>query len=142
MQYLTNRTCDLTLFGQVGHNYSLLASTDLVNWTPILTFACTNATMDVFDADAKSYAARFYRLVTPPSIPFMILSLGPGRQPGTNGLDLILTATVGLNYRIDASTDLVNWTAITNFIGTNTTMLFRDISVTNYNRRFYRAVTQ
>jgi hypothetical protein len=140
--YLTNRTCELTLFGQVGHNYSLLASTDLVNWAPILNFACTNATMDIFDADAKNYAARFYRIVTPPSIPFMILSLGPGHQPGTNGLDLILTATAGLNYRIDASTDLVNWTAITNFIGTNTTMLFRDISVTNYNRRFYRAVTQ
>ena len=139
-QHLTNGTCDLTLFGEVGHNYSLLASTDLVNWTPILSFACTNATMDVFDADAKTYPARFYRLVTPPAVPAIRLNVGPGPQPGTNGLNLVLQATAGLEYRIDASTDLINWTPLTNFIGTNATTSVFDSAVTNYTSRFYRAV--
>ena len=109
-------------------------------WTPILTFACTNATMDILDANAMNYAARFYQLVTPPLVPTISLSVGPGRQPGTNGMDLVLTGTAGLDYRIDASTDLINWTAITNFLSTNATMTVRDASATNSNLRFYRAV--
>lgn len=140
VQFLTNRTCKITLFGQVGHNYSLLASTNLVAWTPILSFPCTNATMAVLDANAQSYAAKFYRLVTPPAVPAISLNVGAGRQPNTNGLDLVLHATAGLEYRIDASADLFNWTAITNFISTNATTLVHDTTATNFLRRFYRAV--
>lgn len=139
-QYLTNRICQLTLFGQVGHNYSLLASSNLMAWTPILSFACTNATMAVLDNSAKNYAARFYRLVTPPAVPAISLQVGAGRQPGTNGLDLVLQATAGLEYRIDVSSDLINWTAITNFISTNATTCVCDPTANNCTRRFYRAV--
>jgi len=52
----------------------------------------------------------------------------------------VLFSLPGLEYRVDASGDLVNWTAVTNFISTNAVMYFQDASATNYNRRFYRAV--
>jgi Tol biopolymer transport system component len=139
-QYLTNQSCQLTLFGQVGHNYSLLASTNLVTWTPILNFGCTNATNIIYDPDASQYAARFYRLMTPPVVPAFSLNIAPGKQPDTNGLGLVLSATTGLNYRIDASTDLVNWMTVTNFFSTNLTISIQDTGATNYNQRFYRAV--
>jgi hypothetical protein len=130
----------LTLFGQVGHNYTLLASTNLMNWAPILMFACTNGTMDVFDPDAGSYHSRFYRLAPPTAVAGLKLGLGSARPLGSNGLNLVLFSLPGLEYRIYASGDLVNWTAVTNFISTNATMDFRDMSATNYSRRFYRAV--
>jgi hypothetical protein len=68
-QYLSNGTCNLTVFCQVGQSYSLLASTDLTTWSPIVKFACTNATMDVLDPDASGFGARFYKLVAPPTGP-------------------------------------------------------------------------
>jgi Concanavalin A-like lectin/glucanases superfamily/CARDB/Bacterial TSP3 repeat len=138
-QYMIDRL-RLSVFGQVGHNYTLLASTNLVNWAPILSFACTNGTMDVFDPDAQSYRARFYRLAPLTAVSGLKLGLGSARPLGSNGLDMVLFSLPGLEYRIDASGDLVNWTAVTNFVGTNATMYFRDTSATNYSRRFYRAV--
>ncbi len=140
VQSQSDSTFKLTIFGQVGHYYSLLASSDLKTWTPILNFACTNATMDILDCDARSFGARFYRLVTPPSAPVMTMGVGAGLPFGTNGLNLFLTGTAGVEYRVDASSDLVNWATITNIFSTNVTMYFVDPSATNYSRRFYRAV--
>ena len=39
------------------------------------------------------------------------------------------------------STNLVDWMTLTNFVGTNATIYFRDAAATNLNLRFYRAVT-
>ena len=60
--------------------------------------------------------------------------------PG-DGLGLSLDLTPGLNCRIEGSTDLVFWTTLTNFVGTNVPVHFRDSAAPNYNRRFYRAVS-
>jgi hypothetical protein len=46
----------------------------------------------------------------------------------------------GLEYRIGASGDLLDWTAGTSFVSTNGTMQFMDSAAANYSRRFYRAV--
>ena len=54
-QYLADGRLRLSVFGQVGHNYTLLASTNLANWVPVLSFACTNGAMDVFDPDATNF---------------------------------------------------------------------------------------
>jgi hypothetical protein len=139
-QYLADGRLSLSVFGQVGHNYTLLASTNLVNWVPILSFACTNALMDVFDPDATNFSARFYRLAPPTAVSGLALGLGSAQPLSSNGLDLVLFSLAGLEYRIDASSDLLNWTVVTNFVSTNATMHFMDSSATNYSQRFYRAV--
>jgi hypothetical protein len=60
----------------------------------------------------------------------------------SNRLDMVLLSLPGLEYRIDASSDLLNWAAVTNFISTNAAMCFMDSSARNYGRRFYRAVVR
>ena len=52
----------VTMNGNIGQSYNLLASTDLVNWTQITNFVCTNAPMMVFDTGSTNYPHRFYRL--------------------------------------------------------------------------------
>jgi hypothetical protein len=44
-----------------------------------------------------------------------------------------------LNGHIQVSTNLVYWTTLTNFVGTNSAASFRDPAATN-GSRFYRAV--
>jgi hypothetical protein len=58
----------------------------------------------------------------------------------TNGLVFNLQLSKGLNGHIQVSTNMLNWTTLTNFVGTNTTLNFRDPAATNSPRRFYRAV--
>jgi hypothetical protein len=70
------------------------------------------------------------------------LSFGSKQPLTANGLDVTLEASPGLNYRIEVTTNLVDWTLLTNItVGTNSTLNFLDHSATNRNRRFYRAVT-
>jgi hypothetical protein len=51
-----------------------------------------------------------------------------------------LQLSKGLNGHIQVSTNLTSWTTLTNFVGTNSTISFRDPAATNSPRRFYRAV--
>jgi hypothetical protein len=59
-----------------------------------------------------------------------------------NGLNFSLQVSPGINGTIQVSTNLANWLALTNFVGTNSTINFRDSAATNFNRRFYRAEVQ
>jgi hypothetical protein len=69
------------------------------------------------------------------------LRLGFGSQQMTSdGLQLSLEVSLGISGRIEVSTNLEDWTTLTNFASTNATMKFRDSTVTNYHWRFYRAV--
>ena len=104
-QYLADGRLRLSVFGQVGHNYTLLASTNLVNWVPILSFACTNGPMDVFDPDAGNFSARFYRLAPPTAVSGLKLGLGSAQPLSSNGLDLVSVFAARIGYRIDASSD-------------------------------------
>ena len=58
----------------------------------------------------------------------------------TNGLTFNLQLSMGLNGRIEVSTNLTSWTTLTNFVGTNSNLSFRDPAATNSPRRYYRAV--
>jgi hypothetical protein len=61
-QYLTTGGFQIEFYGTVGHACSLMGSTDLVNWTPVLSFTCTNAPMSIVDPGAKSHGWQFYRI--------------------------------------------------------------------------------
>jgi len=51
-----------------------------------------------------------------------------------------LSAEAGYNYEIRASTNLLDWLALTNLLAPNTLFQFNDPTATNFPRRFYRAV--
>jgi hypothetical protein len=139
-QRLPDGGFQLTVFGEMGRNYTLQASTNLVNWVPLFNFACTNWTMYLADPFATNYLFRFYRIGPLTSGFRLQLGLGSDRPLTSNGFELSLTGPAGLNYRVDASIDLVNWIVLTNFVSTGATMNFRDSAATNFSQRFYRAV--
>jgi hypothetical protein len=70
----------------------------------------------------------------------LLLAFTTAQPLATNGLNFVLQISPGLNGHIQISTNLLDWTTLTNFVGTNTTLNFRDATATNFNQRFYRAV--
>ena len=57
-----NGQFSLTVNGNIGQSYNLLASTDLIHWTNVITFVCTNSSTEVFDPASLSYPKCFYRI--------------------------------------------------------------------------------
>ena len=55
-------------------------------------------------------------------------------------VQLLLSGVPNLNYRLDASTDLVNWSALASFSNISGAAQFVDPDAINYTQRFYRAV--
>jgi hypothetical protein len=53
---------NLTFYGTIGSNYVFQASSNLVNWTTLLNFSCTNSIMNFQDSSATSMARRFYQI--------------------------------------------------------------------------------
>jgi hypothetical protein len=51
--------------GVLDHTYQIQASTNLVNWTNLLTFTNTVERNEFIDPEALQYQLRFYRLVEP-----------------------------------------------------------------------------
>jgi hypothetical protein len=132
----------MAFYGMVGSNYTLQASTDLKNWTSVLNFACTNSPMNVVDPGANYLARRFYRIAQG-TLPITLkLNLKIPALTKTNGLGLNLEGPLGFHYIIQASTNMLNWQPLTNFVGTTSPLNFNDPAATNFNRRFYRAVKQ
>ena len=52
---------------------------------------------------------------------------------------LSLSGVSNATYRIDASTDLVNWLMLTNILNATGTVRFVDLEAPNFSQRFYRA---
>jgi len=60
---------------------------------------------------------------------------------GSGGFMHSVAAQVGAYYRVQSSTNLVNWTDLTNFTATAASAQIRDAAATNMARRFYRVVS-
>jgi len=139
-QRLPDGGFQVTFYGVIGSNYTFQASTDLKNWVSLFSFTCTNFPMYLVDTNAMQYTSRFYRVAQFGASSSIWLGFGLAHPWTTNGLSLMLQGPVGSNYIIQASTDLINWQAITNFTTTNSPFYFYDPAATNYDHRFYRGV--
>jgi hypothetical protein len=138
-QTLSNGSFQLTVNGGVrAQIYTLLASTNLADWVPISGFIVTNPPVIVHDPDAIHYRRRFYR-TGPLSLAPINLKFNSNQPLNSNGMNMVLSSLPGLNYEIDASTDLVHWATITNFAGTNQPLYFTDPQAKALKQRFYRA---
>jgi Bacterial Ig domain/Fibronectin type III domain len=58
----TNGTFELTVNGAAGRQVRIMASEDLVRWTPIETVTNTTGSFAFTDTDAASYSQRFYKI--------------------------------------------------------------------------------
>jgi hypothetical protein len=64
-QRLPDGTFEFAFYGVVGSNYTLQASTSLMDWTSLFSFVCTNSPTVLLDTNATKYNRRFYRVVVP-----------------------------------------------------------------------------
>jgi uncharacterized delta-60 repeat protein len=119
------------------------ASTDFVQWIPIQTNLVTGSGLFVFtDPQSSLFSRRFYRarlyqgFLPPPAISGGAM----GFQAGRFGFNL--SGVAGQTAIIEASTNLLNWTALaTNAIGAGP-LYFSDPASPNFPWRFYRARLQ
>jgi len=123
--------------------WSLATSTNgWTNWTVTLTLAAGTNTVKAYAVDLGTNFSTTNSVSFVSSNAFKLQLAFTTVQPlATNGLNFALQVSPGLNGHVQVSTDLVNWVALTNFVGTNATLNFRDAAATNFNNRFYRAVS-
>jgi len=139
-QYQTNGGFQLEFFGTEGHAYTLLASTDLANWGPVLYCTYTNEPMYVVDPGAKYFGWRFYRIAQGTLPGAMKMAMNIPSALTTNGLGFNVQAPLGFSYVIQTSTNLIHWQNFTNFTGTNSVMFFWDKGADKVPRSFYRVL--
>ncbi len=130
----------LAVIGNLGNSYALMGSTNLVNWTALLKFTCTNLPTLLVDPASSSFDRRFYRIAPLSALPRPRLGFQPGAAFGTNNLRLVLEGVPGVTYRVDSSTNLTDWVLISTFLSTNSLMYFEDTPAVLAARKFYRAV--
>ena len=111
------------------------------NWTATVTLLVGTNTVNVCALDLGGNCSATNSLNVVSSNTFKLqLSFTLPKPLATNGLNFMLQISSNLNGHIQTSTNLLNWVTLTNFVGTNTTLNFRDATATNFNQHFYRAV--
>lgn len=111
------------------------------NWMTTVELQNATNTIEAYAVDLGGNFSTTNSVSFVSSNAFKLLLAFTTAQPlATNGLNFVLQISPGLNGHIQISTNLLDWTTLTNFVGTNTTLNFRDATATNFNQRFYRAV--
>ena len=110
------------------------------NWSTTLTLAAGTNMVKAYAVDmgGNLSTTNSVSFVSSNNFELQLVLTNPPVPGGSFNFQLQLSPV--LNGHIQASTNLVDWVALTNFVGTNATINFRDATATNYNGRFYRAV--
>jgi len=126
-----------------GGTWSQAATTNgYTNWSTTLTLAAGTNTVKAYAVNQGGNYSATNSVSFVSSNSFKLqLTIAAGPPLAGNGLNFVLQLSTGLNGHIQVSTDLLNWMTLTDFIGTNATINFRDAAATNYSDRFYRAAT-
>jgi hypothetical protein len=112
-----------------------------INWTTTVTLVVGTNTVKAYATDLGGNYSATNNLKIVSSNTFKLQLAFTNSLPlKMNGLVFSLRLSTGLNGHIQVSTNLTSWTTLTNFVGTNSSLTFRDPAATNFNRRFYRAI--
>lgn len=135
----------LLVAGGSDGNFNGFASAELYDpatgiWTATVSMndagAWETATLlpdgDVLIAFPDS-SAELYQPVSTPTITFVTAI--PQQE-----ISLLIQGDPGLNYRIDVSTNLTTWSAVTNLFSPTGSFGYIDVNASNFPGRFYRAV--
>jgi len=132
----------LLVTGTVGQSFIVQASSDSVNWVTIRTDTLLGGSLSFVDAAAGLHQ-RFYQLLSLDAEfnfqPFMILA--PSFQPGS-GFNLHLAGVAGQPFRLQVSTNFLDWSDLSSGVLANETFNFTDQDAPVFSSRFYRALKQ
>ena len=111
-----------------------MSADGIISGTP--TLVCTSAFVaQVIGANGTSSTKSLRINIVDVSAPAIAAHFVTG---GSFGLEI--NVSMGMNCRLEVSTNLLNWSILTSFVSTNTTMQFRDPVLKDTNQRFYRAI--
>ena len=119
-----------------------MTANNFTNWkTPMLTLVIGTNTLKAYALNLGGNYSITNSVSFVSSNTFALQLVFTNAMPvKTNGLVFNLQLSSGLNGRIQVSTNLIDWNPLTNFVGSNATITFRDPAATNSNQRFYRAI--
>jgi Bacterial Ig domain len=125
-----------------GGAWGLATSTNgWTNWTAVLPLVAGTNVIKAFAVDMGGNVSTTNTVSVVSSNTFNLhLGCSSAHLVASNGLQLSLEVSRGISGRLEVSTNLKDWTTLTSFVSTNTTMQFRDPAATNYTRRFYRVM--
>jgi hypothetical protein len=136
LRLAAGRPAVLTMKGQVGHTYDILATQTFTNWTLVGTVTMgSTGSFDFTDPDSINFPARFYRLSEIASTtPTVQIRVAPTKQ-----VVLTIKGQLGHTYEIQAMQASTNWTVIgTATLGRASSFDFADAASTNFPARYYR----
>jgi hypothetical protein len=125
-----------------GGTWSQAATTNsYTNWSTTLTLAAGTNMVKAYAVNLGGNYSATNSVSFVSSNSFKLqLTFAAGQPLAGNGLNFVLQVSTGLVGHVQVSTNLTSWATLTNFVGTNATITFRDTAATNSNQRFYRAV--
>src|SRR5262249_8868283 len=123
-----------TITGPIAEVLRVDATTNFTAWTPLATLTNFTGVIQFTDTTSPSFSRRFYRVSLLSAGPVL---LSPIRL--SNGLQFTIYDAPGQAFRIQAASNLLNWTTIATLTNTTGTLTFTDPAATNLASRFYRA---
>jgi hypothetical protein len=137
LEFFTNGARALRISGEVNwqsNSFRLTAATNVLKWR----YARTNA---VFVSQGQN-CGWLDQVTFNPQMRAFPYTLAPPRPQPDGSLQLAVTGESGCNCQIQYSTDLANWTLLTNFVTTGGSTALADPGAANAPVRFYRAVSR
>ena len=139
---LSNGNYQVRVTGVAGQSFIVQASSDSVHWITIRTDTLLANYLDFVDSTAVGHPQRYYRVLSLNtelnSMPLTLLT--PTSQ--ADGFFLHVAGTAGQPFRIQVSTNLLDWFDLTGGILRNETFDFSDPDAHRFNWRFYRTWKQ
>jgi hypothetical protein len=139
---LAARTGLFTMYwaAAAGQKYQIYASSNLLTWSLVTTVTAQSTTASYTDpTPAQTQNARFYRVQSVNGTSNQPRFLGGSITSPTNGFTMYWVANPGQTYEIDASSNMHNWTFVTNVLTPTNTGSYTDPTPVQSQRgRFFR----
>jgi len=133
----------LALVNRSGSGQNVVASSsDGITWTNHVLPASVNMYGMTFANNSLVVVGINGAILRSDPFPVPPILLSGQTILGGSAYQLTASGVGGLSISFQASTNLTDWTCLTNFTATNDSVQFVDALATNYNQRFYRAVEQ